>query len=89
MGLHDRWELIDLGTRRPNPGPPPPPNPPVAGVSGVASLGGRTVDQHTLRPARGYQLACRRCGRRPRVSRRDLYDLAAQALIADRRDAYL
>jgi hypothetical protein len=53
------------------------------------SLGGRTVDQNTLRPARGYQLTCRRCGRRPRVTRSELYELAAQALIAGRHDAYI
>ncbi len=35
------------------------------------------------RDARGVELACRRCHQRPRVSRRRLYELAEEAVLAD------
>jgi hypothetical protein len=39
--------------------------------------------------ARGADFVCRRCGHRPRISRRSLYELADQALAAGRHDTYI
>jgi amidase len=38
---------------------------------------------------RGIELHCRRCHRRPRVGRRELYELAEQALVYGRHGAYV
>jgi hypothetical protein len=38
---------------------------------------------------RGADFICRRCGHRPRISRRALYELAEQATAARRHDAYI
>jgi hypothetical protein len=86
----DRWVLIDLGQRRPTRASSIPTPPPYPGFTGaVGGLGGRRVDQHTVRRGRGLQLACRRCSHRPRVAYRHLLELAVQAAAAGRRDAYV
>jgi hypothetical protein len=48
----------------------------------------RVVSRMAL-DGRGIELHCRRCHRRPRVGRRELYALAEQALAAGRSDAYV
>jgi hypothetical protein len=49
----------------------------------------RTYGFVQRRGTRGADFVCRRCGHRPRISRRALYELAEQALAAGRHDAYI
>jgi hypothetical protein len=96
-GLRDHWELIGLGQRNRRPlevqGTPRPtvPGRTLSGQTVMATPGmvhPRTRDKHPV-TARRVELACRRCGARPRVARRRLYELAEQAVAAGRRDFYL
>jgi hypothetical protein len=70
-GLSPWWSLIDLGHR--------------SRRKGSSGNGKRRRNPHSLHQpgARGFELRCRRCGRR------QLYELAEQAIAAGRRDAYV
>lgn len=49
----------------------------------------RRVVGRMVLEGRGIELHCRRCRRRPRVGRGELYELAEQALLTGRHDAYV
>jgi len=99
VGRSPRWNLIDLGQRRPTRAanaPAPPDSYEVIGttadgrqVSAATTIGGRTFDQNSFRRGRAVELACRRCKRRGWRRRRKLYELAEQAWLAGASDAYL
>jgi hypothetical protein len=76
-GLSPWWSLVNLGHRSRRKGSP--------------GKEWRRRDPHSMHRsgARGFELHCRRCFHRPRISRRKLYELAERALAAGRCDAYV